>query len=348
MTRLPSLVRSPHAPLVALLAAGALLAGCGGDDAKTHAGEAVAPASTAPAHPITKVYGTDASPAEVAAAAIQRPTAAGLRSEINPLPESAFDRPIARYLSYATGQARAMRQPVAALIAALQHGDRDAAETAWGEAYDRYLLLGAAYGALGDLDVAIDGTPGHLAGGVTDPDFTGLHRIEHDLWSGVPLPAIVPFARRLSADVDKIPHALTKIEITPLDYATRAHEIMEDAQRDMISDRAAPWSGAGVRATADGLAATETVIDTLRPVLNGRGEALPPVDTYMLRFRRVLDDVRRAHGGRWPRLPALSYEEHIRVNGTLGALLEALSSVPETLETTLPPAVPSIASQETH
>lgn len=330
--------------LVGAALAAALLAGCGGDR-RTHPGAAVAPAASAPQHPLTQVYGTDASPADVAAAAIQQPTAGGLRSEINPLAEHDFDRPIARYRRYAIAQAQAMQQPVAALTAALQQSDRDAAERAWGDAYDRYLLLGAAYGALGDLDVAIDGTPGHLSGGVRDPDFTGLHRIEHDLYTRVPTEQIVPFARQLSAGVDKLPRALQKIEITPLDYATRAHEIMEDAQRDMISDRAAPWSGAGVRATADGLAATETVIDTLRPVLNGRGDALPPVDTWMLTFRGVLNDVRRAHGGTWPRLSDLSHAERQRVDGTLGALLEALSAVPGTLETALPPAVPTIASQ---
>jgi high-affinity iron transporter len=332
--------------IVALVVLAALAAGCGG--ARTHAGPAVAPSETAPAHPITTVYGTRASPAAVAAAGIQLETAAGLRSEINPLSPRAFDRPIARYRRYAIAQAGAMMRPVAALIAAVQQGDRDAAKAAWADAYDHYLLLGAAYGALGDLDVAIDGTPGHLAGGVRDAGFTGLHRVEHDLYSGVDLAAIEPFAGRLRRDAAKLPHALATVEITPLDYATRAHEIMEDAQRDMVSGRAAPWSGAGLRATADALAATETVIDTLRPVLNGRGDALPPVDTYITTFRGVLNDVRRAHGGAWPPLSALTHAEHARVDGTLGALLEALSAVPGTLETTLPPAVPTIASQEQH
>lgn len=61
------------------------------------------------------------------------------------------------------------------------------------------------------------------------------------------------------------------MSITPLEYATRAHEILEDAVRDLLSGAAVPWSGEGVLATAAGVEATEEVISTLRPVLGGVG-----------------------------------------------------------------------------
>ena len=56
-------------------------------------------------------------------------------------------------------------------------------------------------------------------------------------------------------------------QIDPLDYATRAHEILEDAQRDLLSGTDVPWSGAGVLGTAAGVAATDEVIRTLMPLL---------------------------------------------------------------------------------
>jgi high-affinity iron transporter len=135
------------------------------------------------------------------------------------------------------------------------------------------------------------------------------------------------------------------VAIDPLEYATRAHEILEDAQRDMLSGRSAPWSGAGVQATADSLAATREVIGTLRPLLDGRGDALVPVQTGMLALGRQLAAVRRAHGGAWPALGALRSGERERIDGSLGALLEALSGVPGSLETTLTPVIPTIAEQ---
>ena len=48
-------------------------------------------------------------------------------------------------------------------------------------------------------------------------------------------------------------HTLPRSEIDPLDYAARAHEILEDAQRDLMSGIQVPWSGAGVLGTAAGV-----------------------------------------------------------------------------------------------
>ncbi len=155
----------------------------------------------------------------------------------------------------------------------------------------------------------------------------------------------MPWTTRLARDVHALRRVVRHVDLPPLDYATRAHEILEDAQRDMLSGRAAPWSGAGLQATADSLAATRAVIDTLRPLLDGRGDTLPPIDTELLVFGRTLNAVRRAHGGRLPALGAMTRAEHERVDGSLGLLLETLSAVPGTLETQLPPKIPSIASQ---
>jgi high-affinity iron transporter len=238
----------------------------------------------------------------------------------------AFDRPIARYRAYSTRQAVAMAAQVRALARALRAGDRAAARRAWTGAYERYLRLGAAYGALGELDAAIVGE---------------RERIERGLWTGEPLKALRPAAARLGRDVARLGRTVPRIEITPRDYAIRGHEILEDAQRDMLSGAATPYSGAGVLATAASLDATVAVVGTLRPVLAGRG-ALPPIETGLLKLRRELDAIRRAHAGRWPALDALSRSERQRLDGRLGAGLEILARLPQALETSLPPTIPRL------
>ena len=135
------------------------------------------------------------------------------------------------------------------------------------------------------------------------------------------------------------------MEIDPLTYATRAHEILEDAQRDLLSGVDAPWSGAGLRATAESLAATEVVVGTLRPLLGGRGSSYGPIDVRSAVLRRALARVRWAHGGAWPREEAMTQAEHERVDGALGALLETLAEVPGELETEQIEAIPTIAAQ---
>jgi high-affinity iron transporter len=272
-----------------------------------------------------KVAGTDLSVQEVADAAAGAPLNGTVRPELVPLKASAFVRPIARYRAYSADQAAAMQEQVMALTRALGAGDRAGARRAWAGAYASYTRLGAAYGALGDLDAAF---------------VTARERLERGLWTGERLSALRPEAARLVSSVRRLRRVVPTVEITPLDYATRAHEILEDAQRDMLSGAAAPYSGAGVRTTAASLEATEAVVGTLRGVLATRG-VLAQTETALTRLRRELTAIRRAHDG-WPALDALSRPERQRLNARLGAGLEILARLPGALETVLPPTIPEL------
>ncbi|WP_028062756.1 EfeM/EfeO family lipoprotein [Solirubrobacter soli] len=310
-----------RAALIAVLC----LAGCGGGQATPEIRHPIAPPASTDV-PAARVSGTNRSAAEVAASASELPVDGVPRPEFSPVSERAFDRPIARYRVYSTRQAAAMDAAIRVLQRSLRAGDRAAARRAWISAYDHYLRIGAAYGALGDLDASI---------------VAGRERLERGLWTGERLAALRPAAARLRQDVRTLRGTVTRVEITPVDYTTRGHEILEDAQRDMLSGVAAPYSGAGVMATAASLAATETVVGTLRALLAQRG-AIAPIDSGLVRLRRELAAIRRAHRGRWPDLDALSPSERQRLNGRLGAGLEELAQLPHALETTLPPKIPPI------
>ena len=149
---------------------------------------------------------------------------------------------MAAYRSYAERWSARLAREVPTLKAALASGDRDAAKQAWTDAYDDYLHLGAVYGLLpGTIDQRIDGMPERLAGAAHDPGFTGLHRIEMGLWTGA-APAVPGGAgdearSTMSATCSTY---CPGSQIEPLDYATRAHEILEDAQRDLMSGTDVP------------------------------------------------------------------------------------------------------------
>jgi hypothetical protein len=253
-----------------------------------------------------KVAGTSMTAQQAADAAIED----GKRPELVPLSEAAFRAPIARYRSYAVRQARALGRAATALERAKT---RTAAREAWGDAFDRRLLVGAAYGALGDLDSQLTGA---------------LDTLERD-------PLDKRAAAQLATGARRLPAAVRKADLAPVDYAIRAHEILEDVQRDRMGDPD------GVRATADGVAVTRTVIGTLHDVLAGRGDALQTVDTRLTQLEGTLRAIRRAHGA-WPAPDALRHSEHQRLLGQLGAALEALATVPGALETSLPPSIPAL------
>lgn len=259
--------------------------------------------------------------------------------EYPPFAPSRFTRPVTEYLAYAGTQLELMAEPLRLLETYLSENNRGAAEGAWEAAFARYLRLGAVYleGPVAALNEHIDGSPGGLTGGAASPQFTGLHRIEFGLWTGVPPSSLLGWARQLSADRQALRAALPHVSITPLDYATRAHEILEDAARDLLSGADVPWSQEGVLGTASGLAATEEVIATLRPLIS-----TSIVDTELGQLRAVIDSLAAAHGGKLPTNTELTQHQSEELDATLGQALEALAQVPGELETKLPPTISTI------
>ena len=268
--------------------------------------------------------------------------------ELPPTLVSAFDRPVALYRAYAVAQLGLMEDQIGRLEGALAANERAAAEAAWRAAYARYLRLGAVYlvGRVATLDQEINGNAGGLEGGVSSPRFAGLHRVEYGLWTGTPPRALLGWARRLDVAVRKLRSLLPHVSIAPLEYATRAHEILEDSQRDLLSGAEVPWSGEGVLATQAGLEATEEVISTLRPVLGGVERVIPAVDTEFAALRSAMASIAAAHGGHLPTNGQLTQRQSELLDGTLGGALEALSKVPGVLETEEPPQIPRIPQRD--
>jgi high-affinity iron transporter len=269
-------------------------------------------------------------------------------SALPPLPASAFNAPTAQYRAYAVGQLGLMESQVKRLQGALAANDRPAAREAWRAAYVSYLHLGAVYlvGPLATLNQEIDGNAGGLPGGSANPQFTGLHRIEYGLWTSTQPRALLGQARQLELDIRQLRGVLGKVSIAPLEYATRAHEILEDAARDLLSGTDVPWSGEGVLATDAGLHATEEAIATLRPLLTGRENTIPIVKSELATLRAAIASLAAAHGGRLPSIEQLTQAQGELLDGALGGALEALSQVPGALETELPPQIPQIPKRE--
>lgn len=274
--------------------------------------------------------------------------------ELPPLPASAFAAPIAAYRVYALHQLRSMEGQLVLLRSALQANDRTAARTAWRGAFARYLMLGAVYldgqvaldAQVASLNQAIDGTPSGLTGGVASARFTGLHRIEHGLWTAAPPRTLLGYARALDADVHTLASVLPRAALTPLEYATRAHEILEDAARDFLSGADVPWSGEGVLATDAGLDATEEVLTTLQPLLQRSKDVTTALSPELAALRAAMATLAAAHGGRLPSDAQLTQRQSELLDGALGGALEGLSQVPGALETEAPPQIPQIPQRD--
>ena len=296
---------------------------------------------------LAKVYGTNVPASrygtEVADLEDDGTNLAGEQiSELSPLPARDFTAPERAYRAYAQHWISVALADAASLQRALASGDRSAAMLAWSAAWSDYLRLGAVYGLFGALNKAIDETAGGLPGGTSSPRFTGFHRIEMGLWSAADPRSLIGYATRLEGDLAELRHVAAHVAITPLEYATRSHEIIEDAQRDLLSGMDVPWSGQGVLGTAAGLAATEEVFHTLEPLLSGRENAEGEVRTELLMLHGLLASIRSRHHGRYPSLSELGSYEHEQLNGYVAGALSALDELPGALETEAHHAIPKL------
>jgi iron uptake system EfeUOB component EfeO/EfeM len=337
---------------VGVLAGAALTpSGVGENQARPFATTQLAP-KTKPnplAGRLSKVYGTS-TPAsrygtEVADLEDDGTNLAGEKiSELSPLAPGEFAAPEDRYRAYAQRWISRALADAATLGGALAAGDRAGARLAWESTWSDYLHLGAVYlsGDAASLNRAIDGTAGGLPDGSADPGFTGLHRIEIGLWTGASPQSLSGYDTRLRQDLERLRGVVARVAITPLEYATRSHEIVEDAQRDLLSGMDVPWSRQGVLGTAAGLAATEEVFHTLEPLLSGRENTEGEVRSELLMLSGVLRSIRHRHRGAYPSLSQLGRYEHEQLNGYVAGALSALEEMPGTLETEPHHAIPKL------
>ncbi|HEX4428083.1 MAG TPA: EfeM/EfeO family lipoprotein [Frankiaceae bacterium] len=234
------------------------------------------------------------------------------------------------YETYVKGQLPTLDTETQALAAAIDTGDRSGAETAWLTAHAEYERLGAAYGAFGDLDAAINGLPNGLPQGIHDPGWKGFHKVEYGLWHGEPLPALRPATAALLTSVRALQKTLADTQIDPAQLSIRAHEITENALQFELTgqtDFGSHCALATIRANLDG---TQTVLALVRPLLAPRYTGLAALDTALAKAKLQIDALKK--GARWPPLTALATSERERLDATISDLSERLAPVASILE----------------
>ena len=220
------------------------------------------------------------------------------------------------YQRYVAGVLDRLTRDLSALRTAVAGPDRAKARAAWLTAQLTWDRVGAAYGSFGVYADAIDGLPQGLPGGVRDPDFAGLRRIEYGLWHGEALAALRPLVDAVAGQVAALRGDLPGATPDAIDLPLRVPEILEDAlrfQRTGLTDMGAGADARPAELAAD-VDATEALLDMFGPLLDERRPELRPA----------------AHAG----LEKLRHAIAVRrdVDADLGGVLETLAQAPGLLE----------------
>lgn len=234
---------------------------------------------------------------------------------------------MAAYQFYVDGLLATLSDQVHRIRADLAGGNTAAAKPDWTAAMLTWNRVGAAYGSFGDYGDAIAGLPHGLPGGVDDPDFAGLRRLEYGLWHGQPPTQLMPVADALATEVAKLRVNLSDAMPEPADQTKRPHEILEDMLRFQLAGYTNQGAGTEYAETAASVEATRAVLGQFAPLITPRapkllGQANSDLD--------ALDAALRAT--RWVPLSQTSAAQRAAVNAALGQALETLASVPLVIE----------------
>lgn len=213
----------------------------------------------------------------------------------------------------------------ARLNTAVTSGDLTAARADWLPAHTVYETLGAAYGAFGELDTAINGAPASGRTALSDPNLTGFHKVEALLYSGAPAGTIAPHAARLLADVTRLKTEFATARVDPLDIGLRAHEILESALQFELTGAADAGSHTDLATVAANLSGTVEALRPLRGILATRYD-LHATDAAIARARTLVDSFHSA-GGAWRPLDSLSRANRERLDSAIGQAVELLAPV---------------------
>jgi len=241
---------------------------------------------------------------------------------VSPVTNADLIGPLKTYRDHVIAGLGTLVDGTGALKAAVARQDRAASETAWLTAHLSYERLGAAYDAFGDSDGVLNGT----ATDVTDPGFTGFHRLEYGLWHGEAMDTLIPVANRLDDDAHELQQSFPDAQVDQADLGLRAHEIMENTLQFELTAKTDYGSGTNLATALANLDGTRAVLDVLRPLLAPRFPGLSGVDTWLNRTQSAVEAARRPDGS-WTPVAQLTAPQRQKLNGAVSELAERLAPI---------------------
>jgi iron uptake system component EfeO len=198
------------------------------------------------------------------------------------------------YQRYVNSQADALRTKTSDFVNAVKASKVDDAKALFPVARTYWERIEPVAESFGDLDPKIDAREADLEQG---QEFTGFHRLEKDLWvSGLRADSAV-IADRLMADVTEIVTKAKSVELTPVQMANGAKELLDEVATGKITGEEDTFSHTDLwdfRANVDG---SQAAVAALRPVVTERDATLAStLDEKFKAVDAVLEKYREGDG----------------------------------------------------
>jgi iron uptake system component EfeO len=224
------------------------------------------------------------------------------------------------YQAFVQEQTAELSEQTAAFVAAVRAGDVEEAKALYPVARLPWERIEPVAESFGDLDPLIDGRDGDQEEG---QDFTGFHRIEQALWETGDISDMGPYADQLAEDVGEIVDRAGEVELTPIELAQGAKELLDEIATGKITGEEERYSHTDLWDLAGNLDGSAAAVDALRPFLEEEDpELAAELDDRFAAAQAELDQYRAGDG--WMFYDELDEQQLRGLSDTITALTESV------------------------
>jgi len=177
----------------------------------------------------------------------------------------------ASYKQYVNAQVVALVDKTKEFTSAVKAGDVEKAKALYPVARIYWERIEPVAESFGDIDPKVDNREDGVEAGQS---FTGFHRLEKDLWVSGLQPDSSAIADQLQSDIEDLATRAKTVELTPLQLANGAKELLDEVATGKITGEEDRYSHTDLwdfRSNVDG---SQAAINALRPVIQERDAAL--------------------------------------------------------------------------
>jgi iron uptake system component EfeO len=230
----------------------------------------------------------------------------------------------AGYKRYTTSQVGALVLKTQEFVDAVKAGNVDQAKALFPVARTYWERIEPVAESFGDIDPKIDGREDDER----DPGvaFTGFHRLEKDLWVDGLQPDSGQIADQLMADIKDLEARVGPVELTPVQLANGAKELLDEVATGKITGEEDRYSHTDLWDFKGNVEGSQAAIAALRPAIDEKDPTLGPVlDERFAAVEKLLEGYRDGDG--FKSYTEITQDDIKKMTDAVDALSEPVSQV---------------------
>ena len=237
---------------------------------------------------------------------------------------------VADYKAWVVGEVEGLVADTAKFTDAVRAGDVAEAKRQYAPSRVRWERIEPIAGLVEEIDGAVDARVDDFEG-VTDPAFTGWHRLEYHLWEKNSTAGTRTFADRLDKDIATLDQKIRGLEFPPAAVALGPAELIEEVSEGKITGEEDRYSHTDLwdfDANVDG---SRKLFELLTPALQAKDAALTSeIAAGFVAVDKSLAAYANPDGSFKP-FTALRAADKTRMQAELADLSEKLARIPGVL-----------------